>query len=49
MLETAGGSLRVHPGDEASLFPLLPPGDAAWVVETGADVVVPVPGPGAEA
>ena len=48
MLETAGGSVRVHPDDKASLFPLLPPDDAAWVVETGADAVVPVPGPGAE-
>ncbi len=48
MLETAGGSLRVHPDDKASLFPLLPPDDAEWVVETGADAVVRVPGPGAE-
>ena len=48
MLETAGGSLRVHPDDKASLFPLLPPDDAAWVVETGADAVVRVPGAGAE-
>ena len=48
MLETAGGSLRVHPSDKTSLFGLLPPDDAAWVVETGADVVAPVPGPGAE-
>ena len=48
LLETAGGSLRVHPDDKASLFPLLPPDDAAWAVETGADAVVPVPGPGAE-
>ena len=48
MLETARGSLRVHPEDETSFFPLLPPDDAAWVEETGADAVVPVPGPGAE-
>ena len=48
MLETAGGSLRVHPSDKTSHFGLLPPDDAAWVVETEADVVVPVPGPGAE-
>ena len=27
---------------------MLPPDDAAWVVETGADAIVPVPGPGAE-
>ena len=48
MLETAGGSVRVDPHDETSLFALLPPDDAAWVVESGADAVVPVPGPGAE-
>ena len=48
MLETAGGSLRVHPSDKTSHFELLPPDDAAWVAETEADVVVPVPGPGAE-
>ena len=48
MLETAGGSLRVHPGDRTSFFPLLPPDEAAWVVESGADAIVPVPGPGAE-
>ena len=48
MLETAGGSLRVHPDDKTSLFPLLPPDDAAWAVEAGADVIAPVPGPGAE-
>ena len=48
MLEVAGGSLRVHPDDQTSLFRLLPPDDAAWVVETSADAVVPVPGPGAE-
>ena len=48
VLETSGGPLRVDPHDETSLFPLLPPADAAWVVETGADAVVGVPGPGAE-
>ena len=48
VLETAGGPLRVHPDDKTSVFPLLPPDDAAWVVETSADAVVPVPGPGAE-
>ena len=48
MLETAGGPLRVHPDDKMSFFALLPPDEAAWVVETGADAVVPVPGPGAE-
>ena len=48
MLETAGGSLRVHPTDPASLFMLLPPDEQAWVVETTADAVVAVVGPGAE-
>ena len=48
LLETGGGSLRVHPSDAASMFALLPPEDAAWVVETAADAVVAVPGPGAE-
>ena len=48
VLETAPGSLRVHPNDAKSAFELLPAGEAAWVVETAADVLVPVPGPGAE-
>ena len=48
MLETAGGTLRVHPQDEASYFNLLPHDDRRWVVESGADAIVPVPGPGAE-
>ena len=48
MLEMAGGSLRVHPSDAASFFALLPPDEAAWVAETDADAIVPVPGPGAE-
>ncbi|MCY4123012.1 MAG: serine/threonine-protein kinase [Acidobacteria bacterium] len=48
MLETAGGSLRVHPSDETSVYWLLPSEEAAWVAETGADAVVPLPGPGAE-
>ena len=47
MLETDRGVLRVHPSDAASLFELLPPEEAAWVLATGADVIVPVPGPGA--
>ena len=47
LLETVGWSLRVHPSDAKSVFELLPPEDAAWVVETAADVIVPVPGPGA--
>ena len=47
LLETAGGSLRVHPQDEASDFNLLPRDDRRWVVESGADAIVPVPGPGA--
>ena len=46
MLETGGGALRVHPSDAKSVFELLPPDEAAWVVETAADVIVPVPGPG---
>ena len=48
ILTEAGGSLRVHPSDAKSVFGLLPAGDAAWVAETGADVIVAVPGPGAE-
>ena len=48
VLERAGGSLRVHPNDTTSFFGLLPADDAAWVVEADADVIVPVPGPGAE-
>ena len=48
MLERAGGSVRVHPGDATSVFELLPPDEAVWVVETGADAVVAVVGPGAE-
>ena len=48
MLETAGGTLRVHPQDEASYFDLLPHDDRRWVVESGADAIVPIPGPGAE-
>ena len=47
-LETAGGSLRVHPSDAASVFMLLPPDEQEWVVETAADAVVAVVGPGAE-
>ena len=48
ILETAGGSLRVHPSDETSAFALLPAEEAAWVVEAAADVIAPVPGPGTE-
>ena len=48
MLETAGGSLRVHPSDQTSVFMLLPSEEAAWVMETAADAIVPVPGPGTE-
>ncbi|MCY4025764.1 MAG: serine/threonine-protein kinase [Acidobacteria bacterium] len=47
LLETDQEVLRVHPIDAASLFELLPPEEAAWVRATGADVIVPVPGPGA--
>ncbi len=46
LLETGDGALRVHPSDAASVFELLPPDEAGWVVETDADVVVPVPGRG---
>ena len=46
MLESAGGTLRVHPDDESSVFTLLPHDEAAWVLETAADAIVPVPGPG---
>ena len=48
ILETAGGSLRVHPSDETSAFALLPAEEAAWAVEAAADLIVPVPGPGTE-
>ena len=48
LLETAGRPLRVHRDDTTSLFALLPPDDAAWSGASGADAVVPVPGPGAE-
>ncbi len=48
MLETAGGTLRVHPQDEASYFDLLLHDDRRWVVESDADAMVPIPGPGAE-
>ena len=48
LLETAGGPVRVDPTGRPSVFPLLPPDEAAWVTETGADVIVPVPGPGTE-
>ena len=48
MLETAGGTLRVHPSDQTSVFMLLPSEEAAWVMETAADAIVPVPGPGTE-
>ncbi len=48
LLETAGGPVRVEPAGRPSVFPLLPPDDAAWVTETGADVIVPVPGPGTD-
>ena len=48
ILTEAGGSLRVHPSDTQSLFGLLPARDAAWVAQTEADVIVAVPGPGAE-
>ena len=48
LLETVGSSLRVHPHDKTSIFVLLPPHDAAWVVEADADAIVPLPGRGEE-
>ena len=48
LLETGDGALRVHRSDPRSVFDLLPPDEAAWVVETAADVIVPVPGPGTQ-
>ena len=48
ILETAGGSLRVHANDETSALALLPAEEAAWAVEAAADLIVPVPGPGTE-
>ncbi len=48
LLETVGGPLRVNPKDKTSVFPLLMPDDAEWVVETSADVILPLPGPGTE-
>ena len=46
LLEVVGGPLRVHPAHPMSIFPLLPPDEAAWVEEAEADVIVPVPIPG---
>ena len=46
MLEAASRTLRVHPDDDSSIFALLPQEEVAWVVETEADGIVPVPGPG---
>ena len=48
LLETVGGPVRVDPNGRPTVFPLLPPDEAAWVTETGADVIVPVPGPGTD-
>ena len=48
MLETVGRTLRIHRDDKTSLFALLPDEEAAWAVETDADAIVPVPGPGGE-
>ena len=48
MLESAGGTLRVHPGDGSSFFQLLPEPEAAWVTEADADAIAPVPGPGGQ-
>ena len=48
LLATVGGPLRVHPEHEMSVFPLLPPREAEWVLETDTDVVLPVPMRGME-
>lgn len=48
LLETAGGPLRVSPKDKTAVFSLLPPEDSAWVVETSADVILPLAGSGTE-
>ena len=48
LMETGGGPVRVEPNGRPSVFTLLPPDEAAWVTETGADVIVPVPGPGTD-
>ena len=48
MLETVGRPLRVHRDDKTSVFALLPPEESVWTVETDADAIVPVPGPGGE-
>ena len=48
LLETAGGPVRVEPAGQPSVFPLLPPDEAAWVTETGVDVIVSIPGPGTD-
>ena len=48
VLETVGGAMRVHRDDATSDYEMLPPEEAAWAVETDADVVAPVRGPGAE-
>ena len=43
---TARESMPVDPDDAASVYGLLPPGDAQWVAETRTAVVVPVAGTG---
>lgn len=48
LLDTVGGPLRVHPEHATSVFALLPPQEAAWVLETETDVIVPVSAPGLE-
>ena len=47
-LHTTRRPLRVDPQDASSVFELLPADEAAWVLEAAADLIVPVPGPGAE-
>lgn len=48
LLDTVGGPLRVHPGHSTSVYPLLPTQEAAWVLETDTDVILPVPALGTE-
>ena len=46
LLGAAGGTSRVHPRDESSLFALLPQAEAAWVADAVADAIEPGPDPG---
>ena len=48
VLEEVRLPLLVHPDARSSVFDLLPPADAAWVLATGTAAVVRVAGPGAQ-